>query len=266
MFYNKSISIHAPLAGCDAGRTPVPRRCHHFNPRTPCGVRPGRRAKKNCVSHFNPRTPCGVRHAVRLLRQRQQQFQSTHPLRGATWAYQQNLRSLCHFNPRTPCGVRLQNIRNAASATFISIHAPLAGCDRCPCELGGNDYDFNPRPPCGVRRRLSSRSRRRLLFQSTHPLRGATLELTLPCYAHYISIHAPLAGCDAARKSCGSRRIISIHAPLAGCDSPLYNYEDTYRDFNPRTPCGVRPASVVSWASITTFQSTHPLRGATPRI
>ena len=39
----RGISIHAPLAGCDL-RGDDRRRVHHdFNPRTPCGVRHGRR-------------------------------------------------------------------------------------------------------------------------------------------------------------------------------------------------------------------------------
>ena len=57
-----TISIHAPLAGCDS-RAPC-RRCstRYFNPRTPCGVRRWYRKNcQNCSRDFNPRTPCGVR-------------------------------------------------------------------------------------------------------------------------------------------------------------------------------------------------------------
>ena len=35
---------------------------------------------------------------------------------------------------------------------------------------------------------------------------------------------------------------ISIHAPHAGCDKPDHNDRQRHDDFNPRTPCGVRPA------------------------
>ena len=58
-----TISIHAPRAGCD---------------RTPCGVR-----RKG--DDFNPRTPCGVRPINSPVGYVQQGFQSTHPVRGATW-------------------------------------------------------------------------------------------------------------------------------------------------------------------------------------
>ena len=86
----------------------------------------------------------------------------------------------------------------------ISIHAPLAGCDALL------------RPP-GNRR-----AKRR--FQSTPPLRGATLQhIEIQCNGQGISIHAPLAGCDERIwLACAGLRI-SIHAPLAGCDVCQYN-------------------------------------------
>ena len=125
------------------------------------------------------------------------EFQSTHPMRGATdgliSAFEflgisihaphagcdnTESRNRCtrkHFNPRTPCGVRLYQL-------------PL---------LPSYD-DFNPRTPCGVRQHLLGRQLRpgiisihaphagcdvlesalRItfsLFQSTHPMRGATM-------------------------------------------------------------------------------------------
>ena len=146
----------------------------HFNPRTPCGVRPARHTGASASTHFNPRTPCGVRHLHHDTQRRTRRFQSTHPLRGAT-----DLRGCLvtsdgisihaplagcderevfapargkHFNPRTPCGVRLPQCAFDVVRAGISIHAPLAGCDIL---RRGKDYinlDFNPRTPCGVRR------------------------------------------------------------------------------------------------------------------
>ena len=351
------ISIHAPLAGCDGlqekqrgthlkfqsthplrGATASPKSAHirhlhfnpHFNPRTPCGVRPrgilrdaaipdisihaplagcddGICAAQEVGKDFNPRTPCGVRRR----RTRQQgngyQFQSTHPLRGATAKQRRNgtpraisihaplagcdfgnlpRRFLfCHFNPRTPCGVRR--------------HRPY---------YPGNGRDFNPRTPCGVRQTRADRQVAERDISIHAPLAGCDVDFAEDVRkAAEISIHAPLAGCDAVVACIITDTGISIHAPLAGCDAaadldrcqrpyfnprtpcgvrlhrcpgdraaqnfnprtpcgvrlpnkpPLYaNY-----NFNPRTPCGVRRAlpacSVRSWP----FQSTHPLRGAT---
>ena len=215
------ISIHAPLAGCDPMATAFITSSADFNPRTPCGVRHPWDCDRGQKQNFNPRTPCGVRHVM-----------------------SSSQASIAHFNPRTPCGVRrlLPGIRGIRLR--ISIHAPLAGCDNV-CS-----YNCN----------------RRDIFQSTHPLRGATgpasrrpwsdsdFNPRTPCgvrrenipYSKFtvkISIHAPLAGCDLVGVGLLVGREISIHAPLAGCDqsnAPLHI--TSARNFNPRTPCGVRLA------------------------
>ena len=235
------ISIHAPLAGCDLGQRCVCAGHRYFNPRTPCGVRPVPATCTEtgltisihaplagcdimsytctvCGQDFNPRTPCGVRRCSSTRRWAWLQFQSTHPLRGATAAAEVS-----------------DEIIN------ISIHAPLAGCDdNQKAPVHSRTY-FNPRTPCGVR---PSRRRKQTApqeFQSTHPLRGAT-----------------------PRRLCFPRpRGISIHAPLAGCDFSLRTNYCLGLHFNPRTPCGVRRRMSSPGTRFQSFQSTHPLRGAT---
>ena len=100
------ISIHAPRVGCDLllclPHHPGP----HFNPRTPCGVRRYTRGLLPPPEYFNPRTPCGVRHSLVRARYRQNVFQSTHPVWGATTDRGQPPMCPTYFNPRTPCGVR----------------------------------------------------------------------------------------------------------------------------------------------------------------
>ena len=83
-----------------------------------------------------------------------------------------------------------------------------------------------------------------MAFQSTHPLRGATGPLHL--LEHFVCI--------------------SIHAPLAGCDSRSVCQCFAVDDFNPRTPCGVRLCVSSRAPSRGSFQSTHPLRGATAKL
>ena len=58
------VSIHAPRAGRDPGSTSAEqmRRC------------------------FNPRAPCGARQAMPKITTAAVKFQSTRPVRGATWA------------------------------------------------------------------------------------------------------------------------------------------------------------------------------------
>ena len=75
----------------------------------------------------------------------------------------------------------------------ISIHAPREGCD---WETGMSTMDID-------------------IFQSTHPVRGATGLVIAVDYRQSISIHAPREGCD-------------LRWP------PRPRQSQTY--FNPRTP------------------------------
>ena len=75
---------------------------------------------------------------------------------------------------------------------LISIHAPREGCDL----------------------RDMLRSVLIKVFQSTHPVRGATNRLVRDMVSNHISIHAPREGCDEANASTGRSK----------------------RYFNPRTP------------------------------
>ena len=124
--------------------------------------------------YFNPRTPCGVRPGARLPVSAGGLFQSTHSMRSATLPGITSVRySLFNFNPRTPCGVRPTGLRRIAVAQSISIHALHAECDlpgaafcmagyisihalHAECDYHVNStittrMDFNPRTPCGVR-------------------------------------------------------------------------------------------------------------------
>ena len=140
-----------PLRGATANRRVLLLRARNFNPRTPCGVRLTSPHEFLQPSHFNPRTPCGVRPEILQPCIRNGEFQSTHPLRGATpFGYI----AVTHFE--------------------ISIHAPLAGCDCHDAVRSHFRPDFNPRTPCGVRRIGVTSLFTGVLFQSTHPLRGAT--------------------------------------------------------------------------------------------
>ena len=147
----QQISIHAPLAGCDGKRGRFGRHGGHFNPRTPCGVRPVQRRVWPVQPHFNPRTPCGVRRGISFRAARGTAgFQSTHPLRGAT------------------CGT----LNEGQTCRFQSTH-PLRGAtdQRCPPPMGDV---FQSTHPLRGATRTSPDDHNKLLFQSTHPLRGAT--------------------------------------------------------------------------------------------
>ena len=99
-----------------------------FNPRAPCGARPGFMSAIFMVCGFNPRAPCGARPSSTTTTQRTATFQSTRPMRGATWT----------------------GLFNRALSLF-SIHAPRVGRDRCGTTSTACGQCFNPRAPCGAR-------------------------------------------------------------------------------------------------------------------
>ena len=191
---------------------------------------------------FNPRSPYGERlHPTKRLSSAPQ-FQSTLPLRGATKA--------------CPIG---------HTGRKISIHAPLTGSDVfsggcCPATKTISIHA----PLTGSDLRDLTDDMYLCVFQSTLPLRGATLGGLTDLFFETISIHAPLTGSDS---SCGpaltTTHSISIHAPLTGSDAaglhrhavvaisihaPLTGSDHDGRQLRP-DPQG--------------FQSTLPLRGAT---
>ena len=79
------------------------------------------------------------------------------------------------------------------------------------------------------------------IFQSTRPVRGATVDPDPYHMDGFISIHAPRAGRDKVALVEASAEGISIHAPRAGRDIAEPMEVTREKDFNPRAPCGARP-------------------------
>ena len=101
-----------------------------------------------------------------------------------------------YFNPRTPCGVRLWMSTARCSPCAISIHAPRAGCDYQLAPIRAACAIFQSTHPVRGATTFVHSFYLLFLFQSTHPVRGATMEITIFTGACGISIHAPRAGCD----------------------------------------------------------------------
>ena len=146
-----AISIHAPLAGCDPGSWWPCAARFHFNPRTPCGVRQGFMYRGVDAVIFQSTHPLRGATRPRPSPPAWSGFQSTHPLRGATAPTPTSSCRHNYFNPRTPCGVRPAAGTSGTEQPVISIHAPLAGCDRGGGLFPRRIFYFNPRTPCGVR-------------------------------------------------------------------------------------------------------------------
>ena len=106
------ISIHAPLAGCDAPARSGADRCFDFNPRTPCGVRHGKRKRVQRVPHISIHAPLAGCDTTALDFFVRQQISIHAPLAGCDYLLGRGNQGVADFNPRTPCGVRQQNCRN----------------------------------------------------------------------------------------------------------------------------------------------------------
>ena len=215
----RGISIHAPLAGRDAKLSEQERLLDDFNPRAPCGARQQADSHGNPRGYFNPRAPCGARRVNLFDAAGSDGFQSTRPLRGATPCCQglqhdlqisihaplagrdecpiNSFATLIDFNPRAPCGARPGGVLPMAGGQkYFNPRAPCGARRAGPAAFGADGLNFNPRAPCGARPALQAVMRAGLEFQSTRPLRGATLELFPVRRRLHISIHAPLAGRD----------------------------------------------------------------------
>ena len=105
------------------------------------------------ISHFNPRAPCGARRLPFPRRWTRQRFQSTRPVRGATF-----------FGFQPPV------------INLISIHAPRAGRDEAIQNEVTFRGNFNPRAPCGARQQkytklLYTLLRQKAIFRQFHAKR-----------------------------------------------------------------------------------------------
>ena len=236
---SRSVSIHAPRAGRDRGAV-------SFSDFDAC---------------FNPRAPCGARLALWLCPCSVKKFQSTRPVRGATHHRQIS----CHldgFQSTRPVRGATTEEASGHAGTAVSIHAPRAGRDSCHVSFILSVYGFNPRAPCGARLERTADGGTDRAFQSTRPVRGATIFKPFRYNATLVSIHAPRAGRDPiiriaeritivsihaprAGRDCrtqtgGDVRDVSIHAPRAGRDLRRRHCKILCSRFNPRAPCGAR--------------------------
>ena len=228
-----------PVWGATKGDVKHNRTNNYFNPRAPCGARQARAAARRVGYYISIHAPrvgrdcpfCGDKGVV-------QNFNPRAPC-GARLRFSSICSASTHFNPRAPCGARLTHRSGNWRNVLISIHAPRVGRDRC---------------------RINQR--RKILFQSTRPVWGATRKMLKAMGIEDISIHAPRVGRDGdiglvmastqnfnPRAPCGARPILPTafrnsryFNPRAPCgarrDLPLCLW--LTRDFNPRAPCGAR--------------------------
>ena len=169
--------------------------------------------------YFNPRVPCGTRHTDTHDHSQDDIFQSTRPMRDATCESvgcfhpaeisihashagrdlpeSELINIKWNFNPRVPCGTR-RELRALEGFDFpISIHASHAGRDPQKWVTGLDEDAISihashaGRDGNNFSNGLSSG-----LFQSTRPMRDATICIHKDKLTILISIHASHAGRD----------------------------------------------------------------------
>ena len=128
-----------------------------------------------------------------------------------------------------------------SGGTRISIHGPRVGADD----------------------KITDRFVASAAFQSTAPVWGPTKSDGFQTRREKISIHGPRVGADPPRDQRIRVEPISIHGPRVGADLDHRQLGLVGNDFNPRPPCGGRPAEASSVSSWLEFQSTAPVWGPT---
>ena len=196
----------------------------YFNPRTPYGMRPKDPWQVAYdQTDFNPRTPYGMRQKWVRKHDTRRKFQSTHPLRDATMKYPDSNLLVINFNPRTPYGMRLRKWKTGSEKKQFQSTHPLRDATDIESAKGHEVLNFNPRTPYGMR--LDQMTELEILkeFQSTHPLRDATvlLKVLFMRIGEFQSTH-PLRDATFDHPLYAVSGFISIHAPLTGCDLTIW--------------------------------------------
>ena len=222
------VSIHAPRTGRDTIPALKPAGLMLFQ-----STRPVRDATGPCPlvaitpKCFNPRAPYGTRrrwvihppvpsivsiHAPRTGRDLACYFTryiwisvSIHaPRTGRDFSVNSWWLRPPSFNPRAPYGTR-----PASGSRFPQV--------RC----------FNPRAPYGTRPNISNVPPRKPMFQSTRPVRDATLSSFRVIQLSIVSIHAPRTGRDLMpTKSYWQRLMFQSTRPVRDATEVLYNDSD----------------------------------------
>ena len=162
--------------GDDTATTILNDKRKYFNPRPPCGGRPG---AAKVLQHYSdisihvPRTGTTFYMAyVALLYHISIHIPRTGDDRQTGFCL---LQVYQYFNPRPPHGGRHVKYAEIIAKVPISIHVPRTGDDAVISSPYFPRFDFNPRPPHGGRHLISQNiiiSGRK--FQSTSPVRGTT--------------------------------------------------------------------------------------------
>ena len=239
------------------------------------------------ANDFNPHSPCGERHAVTVFVCRSSIFQSTLPMRGATFSNHNQYLQMDYFNPHSPCGERqlycqFQTFRRTdfnphspcgerlragilfRETSLISIHTPHAGSDKYLLNFENPGYISIHTPHAGSDRTISMLYTTSFHFNPHSPC--GERQYPRPEMAGHLGFQStlPMRGATHYFKLYFDRLVISIHTPHAGSDNPMHSPTTTVVRFQSTLPmrgATHTPSSSLLFGSI--FQSTLPMRGAT---
>ena len=168
-------------------------------------------------------------------------FQSTRPMRGATFSPVSWRSGSSDFNPRAPCGARQQLQKGVTCSRLFQSTRPMRGATTRAKIIRITGTNFNPRAPCGARLPAGWPSSAANRFQSTRPMRGATPR-SWPCsWPPTISIHAPHAGRDYGQVVAAQQQLqFQSTRPMRGATGRRPAWRSWATHFNPRAPCGAR--------------------------
>ena len=190
--------------------------------------------------NFNPRPPCGGRQAsVRYYRT--WSFISIHaPRAGGDFEDLQGCYT-AEISIHAPRAGGDVSEDAPVVEKKISIHAPRAGGDRPGKDITEQEYISIHAPRAGGDVDNMVEKGLKFEFQSTPPVRGATVDADNERLWTLISIHAPRAGGDLRICFLTSATIrFQSTPPVRGATQVQGSKSEKSRDFNPRPPCGGR--------------------------
>ena len=190
-------------------------------------------------------------------------FQSTLPARGATEQENEVIRQR-KFQSTLPARGATVEDTTVLDVIAISIHAPRTGSDAKHAKTTRNANISIHAPRTGSDICKWCNRARNVYFnpRSPHGERRSYPPDT-DNQRWQISIHAPRTGSDNFESVLFVQMYISIHAPRTGSDRALPLKGENHGYFNPRSPHGERPKPSARSSRPRTFQSTLPARGAT---
>ena len=150
----------------------------------------------------------------------------------------------CNFNPRAPCGARHRPSTFRTCRLHFNPRAPCGARPYVTTLSPTGTYNFNPRAPCGARQTLMNDHYKRVV----------------------ISIHAPRVGRD---RLFHRARLLGLAfqstRPVWGATILFALGCFSHSDFNPRAPCGARPAPGALRRRSRTISIHAPRVGRDPR-